>query len=134
MLSLNLESQRIISACIDCQSSLSSGITNPWCQSTLRFKDSHLQESWNTSSEYRATTTLFSMNKEVQQFGRLPLQTHQEHVQRDQCLGNGDGKLYWCHCADLSTDSPYHQRNTADNVQWPANASTIIIYFERIYR
>ena len=71
MLPLNLESQRIISACIDCQSSLSSGITNPWCQSTLRFKDSHLQESWNTSSEYNATTTPFSMNKEVQEIWQI---------------------------------------------------------------
>ena len=38
-----------------------------WCQSTPYFKESHPQESWNTSSEYKATTTPFSMNQEVQQ-------------------------------------------------------------------
>ena len=59
---------------MDCQSSLSSGVINPWCQYTKRCEENRHQKSWNTSSESRATTTLISTNKEMQQIWQITSQ------------------------------------------------------------
>ena len=48
---------------------------------------------------------------------QTPMRTRQ-HAKRYH-LGNADRKIHWCHHADLSTYSPYHQRNLLGNAQWP---------------
>ena len=65
-------------------------------------------------------------------FGRLPLQTHQQHSQRDQHPGTGDRKLHWGHHADLPAYLLFHENNTAGESQWPTDASAVTIHHERI--